>query len=115
MLYDDMDSIRLSPLYDVVNTQLYTPEDSLALSLAKSKEFPNRRRIIDFGKAIGLIKCADIVDDMAEKIKKELNVLQEYTDAMKLDIKSSILKNIHRSTTRTAIKPHTARRHTKYT
>jgi len=114
MLYDNLDKIRLSPLYDVVNTQLYIPEDTLALGLGNSKEFPDRRRIIDFGKAIGVKKCENIIDEMADKIRDELDVLTEYTEAMELDIKTSILNNIHRSTTRTAIKSHTARRYTKH-
>ncbi len=114
MLYDDIDDIRLSPLYDVVNTQLYNPNDHFALGLGKSKEFPDRRRIVDFGKAIGLLKCEEIVDEMADNIRDELNTLQEYTDIMELEIKKSILDNIHRSTTRTAIKTRIARKYTKH-
>ena len=114
MLYDDIEDMRLSPLYDVVNTQIYTPADTLALKLGKSKDFPDRKRIIDFGKSMGVKKCEDIVDQMAEQIREELEVLNDYTEAMTLDIKSSILENIHRSTTRTAIKTRAARRHTKH-
>ncbi|MCW8966521.1 MAG: type II toxin-antitoxin system HipA family toxin [Candidatus Pacearchaeota archaeon] len=114
MLYDDPDNMRLSPLYDVVNTQVYTPADTLALGLTKSKDFPDRRRIVDFGKSIGVKKCDDIVDEMADKIRDELNELANYTDAMESDIKSSILENIHRTTTRTAIKARPKRRHSKY-
>jgi len=114
MLYDDIEAMRLSPLYDVVNTQIYTPADTLALKLGKSKDFPDRKRIIDFGKAMGVKNCEDIVDEMAEQIREELDLLVEYTTAMPLDIKSSILANIHRSTTRTAIKTRASRRHTKH-
>ena len=114
MLYDDSDDMRLSPLYDVVNTQIYNPADTLALNLGKSKSFPERKPIIDFGKSIGVKKCEDIVDEMADQIRDGLEALTDYTDAMELDIKSSILKNIHRSTARAAIKTPAARRHTKY-
>jgi len=114
MLYDDPDAMRLSPLYDVVNTQIYTPADTLALNLVKSKDFPDRKRIVDFGKSIKIKKCDDIIDEMAEQIRGELEVLSDYTEAMTLDIKSSILANIHRTTTRTAIKTRTSRIHTKY-
>ncbi len=114
MLYDDIEDMRLSPLYDVVNTQIYTPADTLALKLDKSKTFPDRRRIIDFGKSMGVKRCEEIVDEMAEQIRDELEVLIDYTEAMALDIKSSILENIHRSTTRTAIKTRASRRHTKH-
>lgn len=114
MLYDDPDNMRLSPLYDVVNTQVYIPADTLALGLTKSKDFPDRRRIVDFGKSIGVKKCEYIVDEMADTIRNELNELANYTDAMESDIKSSILDNIHRTTTRTAIKARPKRRHSKY-
>ncbi len=114
MLYDDIEDMRLSPLYDVVNTQIYIPADTLALKLGKSKDFPDRKRIIDFGKSMGVKRCEEIVDEMAEQIRDELEVLIDYTEAMALDIKSSILENIHRSTTRTAIKTRASRRHTKH-
>ncbi|NOY72601.1 MAG: type II toxin-antitoxin system HipA family toxin [Gammaproteobacteria bacterium] len=114
MLYDDPDTMRLSPLYDVVNTQIYTPADTLALNLGKSKDFPDRKRIIDFGKSINIKKCEDVIDEMAEQIRGELEVLSDYTEAMTLDIKPSILANVHRTTTRTAIKTRATRRHTKH-
>ena len=114
MLFDDPDDMHLSPLYDVVNTQIYSPVDTLALSLGKSKSFPERKQLIDFGKAIGVKKCEAIVDEMADQIRDELDVLTDYTKMMALDIKSSILENIRRSTTRTAIKTRAPRRHTKY-
>jgi serine/threonine-protein kinase HipA len=114
MLYDDPDDMRLSPLYDVVNTQIYNPADTLALNLGKSKSFPDRKPIIDFGKSIGVKKCENIVDEMADQIRDGLEALADYTEAMELDIKSSILENIHRSTTRPAIKSHVPRRHTKH-
>ncbi|MCH7881897.1 MAG: type II toxin-antitoxin system HipA family toxin [Proteobacteria bacterium] len=114
MLYDDPDDMRLSPLYDVVNTQIYNPADTLALNLGKSKSFPDRKPIIDFGKSIGVKKCENIVDEMADQIRDGLEALVDYTEAMVLDIKSSILENIHRSTTRPAIKTPAPRRHTKH-
>ena len=114
MLYDDPDEMRLSPLYDVVNTQIYHPGDTLALSLGKSRGFPDRKRLIDFGKSISVKKCEEIVDEMADQIRDELEALADYTEVMALDIKSAILENIQRCTTRTAVKTHAARRHTKH-
>ncbi len=114
MLYDDLDNMRLSPLYDVVNTQLYNENDFLALNLGKSKDFPERKRIIDFGKNIGVKKCDDIVDAMAELIRDELEVLKDYTNDMQQDIKGLIVNNLYRSTTRAALKTHASRRHLKH-
>ena len=51
LLYTDpsSDDCRLSPLYDLVCTTVYLPRDQLALSLAKSKSWPNRKTLIEFG------------------------------------------------------------------
>jgi len=114
MLYDDIEDMRLSPLYDVVNTQIYNPADTLALNLCKSKTFPDRKRIINFGKSIGVKKCEIIVDKMAAQIRDELEKLANYTESMDSDIKAIILENIYRSTTRTAIKAHSVRKFTKH-
>lgn len=114
MLYDDIEDMRLSPLYDVVNTQIYNPADTLALNLCKSKIFPERKRIIDFGKSIGVKKCEIIVDEMADQVRDELEKLVDYTESMDANIKAIILENIHRSTTRTAIKVHSVRKYTKH-
>lgn len=114
MLYDELDNMRLSPLYDVVNTQIYNSADTLALNLGKSKLFPERKRLIDFGKAIGVKSCENIVDEMADQIRDGLESLTDYTQVMKLDIKSRILENIQRSTTRTAIKSRATRKYTKH-
>ena len=114
MLYNDPDDMHLSPLYDVVNTQIYMPGDGLALNLGRSKSFPDRKRIIDFGKSLGVKHTEVMVDEMADQIRDGLELLADYTEAMTLDIKSIILENIYRSTTRTAIKTRSARRHTKH-
>lgn len=114
MLYESPDEMRLSPLYDVVNTQIYNPKDTLALNLGKAKAFPDRKRIIDFGRLIGVKKCEDIVDEMADQVREELERLTDYTDIMESDIKSTILDNIYRSTTRSSIKTHIARKYIKH-
>ncbi len=114
MLYDDIEYMRLSPLYDVVNTQIYNPADTLALNLCKSKVFPDHKKIMDIGKSIGVKKCEIIIDEMADQIRDELDKLVDYTESMDADIKTIILENIYRSTTRTAIKAHSARKYTKH-
>jgi len=114
MLYNDPDDMHLSPLYDVVNTQIYMPGDGMALNLGRSKKFPDRKRIIDFGKSLGVKHTEAIVDEMADQIRDGLELLADYTEAMTSDIKSVILDNIYRSTTRTAIKTRPSRKHTKH-
>ncbi len=114
MLYDNLDEMRLSPLYDVVNTQIYRPKDTLALNLGKAKDFPDRKRIIDFGKLIGVKKCEDIVDEMADQVRDALARLTDYTEVMASDFKSVILDNVYRSTTRSPIKTRGVRTYTKH-
>jgi serine/threonine-protein kinase HipA len=42
------DEIRLAPAYDLVCTSLYMPNDSLALTLNGSKQYPDRHQLIRF-------------------------------------------------------------------
>jgi len=114
MLYENLDGMRLSPLYDVVNTQIYSAKDTLALNLGKAKAFPDRKRIIDFGRLIGVKKCDDIVDEMADLITVELERLADYTEMMASDLKSTILDNLYRTTTRSSIKTRGARKYLKH-
>jgi serine/threonine-protein kinase HipA len=99
MLYNDPNDMRLSPIYDVVNTQIYMPNDTLALNLAKSKDFPDRRRIITFSQTLGIKKGDQLLDKLAVQVREELDKLSDYTKLMSHDIKTSILKNLHSITT----------------
>lgn len=114
MLYTDPNDMRLSPIYDVVNTQIYMPNDTLALNLAKSKDFPDRRRIIIFSQSLGIKNGEKLLDDLAVQVREELEKLSEHTKLMSHDIKAAILKNLHSVTTRTAIKTRSARKNTKH-
>ena len=58
---------RLSPLYDVVNTTSYIPTDSLALKLNKTKSWPTRQDLIDFGQThCRLQHASEIVDQIVD-------------------------------------------------
>ena len=50
------DDVRLAPVYDIVNTTMYLPADSLALSLGrrKSRDFAGRYRLLAFAGAFGI-------------------------------------------------------------
>lgn len=51
LLYRDPESdIRMAPAYDIVSTTPYQPRDTLALSLAESKRFPDRSTLVAFGR-----------------------------------------------------------------
>jgi serine/threonine-protein kinase HipA len=63
------DDCRLSPLYDVVNTTMYIPQDTLALKLGKSKAWPGRDALLRFGREHCRIdRPDDLVDEIAEAV-----------------------------------------------
>jgi serine/threonine-protein kinase HipA len=89
LLYEhpqNLASIRLAPLYDVVTTSIYdisggttqiTKYDrTLALKLGKTRSYPNRKTLLEFGKTICQVmhpqrtveRCADA---MSETLKTE--------------------------------------------
>jgi len=114
MLYSNPEDLRLSPLYDVVNTQIYMPNDTLALNLAKSRNFPDRRRMIALSQSLGMKNGETLLDQMGAQVREGLDKLYDYTKLMTLDIKAAILNNLQLVTTRTAIKTRSTRKHTKY-
>jgi serine/threonine-protein kinase HipA len=74
-----VDSIRLAPLYDVVTTSIYGSSSArtgitkydrtLALNLSKSKSYPDRATLIDFGTRV----C---------EVRRPQAVLERIADAM---------------------------------
>ncbi len=67
MLYTHPQSqdARLSPIYDIVTTTAYLPQDVLALKLGKTKQWPLRGALLEFGK----IHCEiDRPQDIVERI-----------------------------------------------
>jgi serine/threonine-protein kinase HipA len=64
----------LSPLYDVVNTQIYpTHDNQLALKLNKSKVFPNRDALLKFGRECRVTKPEEELEKMADIINDHLS------------------------------------------
>jgi len=66
---------KISPTYDVVCTTVYIQRDQLALSLGKSKSWPDREKLIEFGKKIcDVEQPAHVIDrviDAAAQYKPE--------------------------------------------
>lgn len=58
--------VRLSPVYDIVNTTMYIPEDSLALKLGNSKAFAGRARLAEFAAACGVEDSDARIDAILE-------------------------------------------------
>ena len=73
LLYTDptVDDVRLAPVYDVVNTTAYIPEDHLALKLGGNKSFfAARVNLIDFAKS-----CA--IDDPKARIDWLIHAVEQ--------------------------------------
>lgn len=62
--------VRLSPVYDIVNTTAYIPNDSLALKLGNGKAFAGQARLLEFAR-----DCD--VSDGAQRISKTLEAVDE--------------------------------------
>ena len=73
--------LKLSPMYDVVNTTCYPTHDKeLALKLNKSNAFPDHDGLIRFGRDLKVIKPAAILEHMADTISDHLNTADLWDD-----------------------------------
>ena len=61
--HPDAEDAKLSPQYDLVNTTVYLPKDTLALKMNKSKSWPTREELIDFGKQHCMIDSPALIID----------------------------------------------------
>lgn len=58
--------IRLAPAYDIVNTTAYIPKDTLALNLNKTKSWPLKRDLVEFGKKhCGIDRPEEVLERIA--------------------------------------------------
>lgn len=82
VIYSDPESdIRLAPAYDIVATTLYQPRDTLALSLGGSKQFPDRKALVDFGRRtcdLQAARVATLLDQVVEGVLRAVSAIQEY-------------------------------------
>jgi len=88
LLYDDPSrstTMRLSPLYDVVTTTIYSSmtyrsdrpvtDHTLALKLDRVKAYPSYDRLMAFGQQTCLInRPADIIERLADSLQETLNI-----------------------------------------
>lgn len=90
-------SPKLSPLYDVVNTDIYpTTDKELALKLNKSKVFPNRDNLLKFARELKIIKPADIIEQFADIISDQINNNPIFDDfpALRESIAHSLTRSV---------------------
>jgi len=64
---------RLAPVYDVVNTTMYLPHDSLALTLGSSKAFAGRATLAQFGVECGISDSDARINHLVAAIERVMN------------------------------------------
>ena len=76
VLYDDIqrpETIRLSPVYDIVSTLPYLENDTPALKMnGHKKSFPQIGELIRFGKRIGVGQPGEIVQEVIDNVNDTL-------------------------------------------
>jgi serine/threonine-protein kinase HipA len=82
VLYEHPESaIRLAPAFDLVCTTLYLARDVLALTLADSKSFPDRKRLTAFAHSscnLSAARAVEILDNVVTGIKRAVQELLRY-------------------------------------
>lgn len=73
--------VWMAPTYDIVSTTPYKPNDIMALFLARSKNWPKHKLLLEFGRSSCQIsegRCLDLMEQVAEGISKARGELVEY-------------------------------------
>jgi len=82
VLYENPEApVRLAPSYDLVCTTLYQARDVLALTLARSKSFPDRKRLTTFAHTACNLTAArtiDLLDRVVAGIKRAIKDVRRY-------------------------------------
>jgi serine/threonine-protein kinase HipA len=83
VIYESATSVvRLAPAYDIVSTTPYERRDVLALTLGDSKEFPDRKRLRQFGRtACGLseARVLQVLDAVTRGVRRAIADMRRYT------------------------------------
>ena len=76
VIYDDIkrpETIRLSPVYDIVSTLPYLENDTPALKMnGHKKAFPKKAELNRFGKRIGIKQPAEIIEQVVDSVSDTL-------------------------------------------
>jgi serine/threonine-protein kinase HipA len=82
VLYEHPEAaVRFAPTFDLVCTTLYHARDVLALTLAGSKAFPDRKRLTAFAHSscnLGAARTIELLNDVTTGIKRAIQDLRRY-------------------------------------
>jgi serine/threonine-protein kinase HipA len=82
ILYDlPGEDVRLAPVYDMLSTKPYLPKDVMALELAGTRTYPNRKQLVNFGRIAcklsqGRVKL--ILEQVAEGVLQAIGEMKTY-------------------------------------
>ena len=98
LLYTDpsSDDCRLSPLFDVICTTVYLPRDQMALKLAKTKSWPDRKALLHFGQRHCHVDQAErVVDRIVDAVSQykpedsDSGIWQQMRDQIEIGLQSA--------------------------
>jgi len=99
LIYDDIqkpDTIRLSPVYDIISTLPYFKHATPALKMnGNKKQFPSQKELQRFGNKLGVKKTQETIEKFAQLITDTLSdhkELLEKSPQIANSIRSSISK-----------------------
>lgn len=77
-----IDDVRMAPVYDVVNTTMYLPHDSLALALGrnKSKAFVGRAGLLSFALACEVANAEQRLDQIEAAMVRTMETHRDLID-----------------------------------
>ena len=76
-------NVRLAPVYDMLSTAPYMPQDVMALELDGAKRYPTQKQLIDFARnACGLSKqqTTMVLEQVAQGVDMAKGEIQRYTE-----------------------------------
>lgn len=70
--------LRLAPVYDIVNTTAYIPEDVLALDLVGNKSlFASRQGLLEFAEVCDVARPTEVIREPLERLLARSTELSE--------------------------------------
>lgn len=98
LVYENIDSIRLAPAYDVVCTTAYIRQDISALTLMGSKKWWPRKHLEKFGVQVcdlGAAKASALYEECLKAIEMVQHSIEERLSQEPVAEKADLLRHLH--------------------
>ena len=87
LCYSALNSALISPIFDVVNTRVYLPQDLPALTIQGRKRWPDSKQLIQFGTEhcqLSRVEATSILNDIQDAIEQPKYGLGMRADLLEL-------------------------------